>query len=473
MFDKNLKGKRALILGAGGSSGRAAALLARRLGARVILADDRKMGGLEELFTPEELDDDSGREGFLDARGEPESSLLSSYSPDFLLTAPGVPLASEVFRLAREAGRPVYGENDFAYGALRARGDDSFVAGVTGTDGKSTTVALLAHLINEASDCTAIPCGNYGLPLSRIALERENPPAKRALIVECSSFQLEPTRFFHPEVAMILNLARDHQDRYESEEDYLRAKLRITENQSPEDLLLLDPEVARRARNLPEGFHTPARAEIIDASSALPRAFGLDENALERFSLPGAHNRLNLLFALFGLARLVERRDARVERDRLLAALASFRGLPHRLEGAGETDGLVFVNDSKATTVQATLRALEACLANDPIAVCVLLGGRDKGADFSLLPRGERRLRYFPYGEAGPLIARALGDRNVLPDMKSAFQAATEAAETYGGEGRALVLLSPGCASFDEFSSYADRGARFKELAREYLERKR
>ena len=477
-----LSGKTILICGANGKSGRAAAELVLSLGARVVLSDAKPAMGAPPAGAPEMLED---------FRGRPEAELIDEVDPQMVLTAPGVPLSGEVFERARNKNIPIHGESDFAAGILAGKERPPFLIGITGTDGKSTTTALLAHLISNATRLTAVPCGNYGLPLSTLALNWERESAD-VLVVECSSFQLEPTRDFHPAIAMVLNLARDHLDRYPDMSAYLRAKLRIAENQTPDDLFLAPDSILSAMHRLPEMVSLKPRVRVPDPAEAEGGAISFRGEPLDLADFPpaGLHNRLNLLFALTALEDLLERRsgagagepedaantDAYLGRDALTNALRTFHGLPHRLEHVARLDGIEYVNDSKATTVQAMLTAIKAYRTDSDCRVYLLCGGRDKDGDFSILPFGDDSIRFLPFGEAGPKIARAGSaagtEPTVLSDLKIAFKAARESAELDGktDSRKAVVLLSPGCASFDAYGSYEKRGEHFKELVGEIRE---
>ncbi|MBE7438996.1 MAG: UDP-N-acetylmuramoyl-L-alanine--D-glutamate ligase [Spirochaetales bacterium] len=437
------RGKRVLIAGSEGVSGRAATRLALMLGGRVAVADRKRTTELEADCE--------------DLRDLPEEQWLLRFQPDVIITAPGVPLALPLFAEARARGIAVFGENDLGYRVLQATLRPSpFYVAVTGTDGKSTTVALIAHLCAALLGVTARACGNFGEPLSAIAAEHlQGIKVAQVLIVELSSFQLELVGEFRASVSMILNVAPDHLDRYAGMTEYARAKLNIARNLLSGDLFL-HTESANLLRKFPEEFSRMIQNNVIceEISSTSPQEEIIFNNA----ALRGKHNRMNIHFALRTVESLAIRMGKQIRARDFPSALEQFKGLPHRLENCGEVDGLLFINDSKATTIQAVLCALETFNGE----VHLLLGGRNKGLDFSAL-RG--RARMYPYGEAGPTIAAQVEASQSYEGLEAAFRAAVVAARS-----PAIVLLSPGCTSFDEFRSYADRGETFRRLVRSYAE---
>ncbi len=453
-------GRRALVVGASGRSGAAAVRLLCASGATVILADRKTES---EYLTPADL---SGRH-VIDRRPREDVALLEEERPDLVLTAPGVPLSGPLLSAAVASGIPVHGENDFAFAALR-RVAPYVVLGITGTDGKSTTTALVVHLLS-ALGTPAVACGNFGLPLSELALQP--PEASTVLVVECSSFQLEALRYFHPNAAAILNVAPDHQDRYTGHEAYLAAKLRIGELLRDGDALFVPPELLAGVRDALPGqlqrtvVVEPARAEESEGGRLWLRT-------VSALRLEGSHNRTNLAFALALAAHAWRLRDLSPSVPEVAAAVGSFRGLPHRMELVGEYDGLRFVNDSKATTIQAVRSALASF--GEGVGLHHLLGGRSKGADFREILGTARQARRYPFGESGGQIAGVLGVSESYSGLRNALRAAVEAARkardgTQVGGPVQTILLSPGCTSYDEFRSFEDRGDRFREMVFEIM----
>lgn len=470
-----LKGRRILVAGAGGLSGQAAARLALRLGAVVGLSDrDANRALAPEL---------SAVGGVVDLRPREDAGVLDDFAADLVLTAPGVPLTGELFAAARARGLPIRGESDFGFEMIRRLWfTPPLIIGVTGTDGKSTTTALLAHLITRATARYALACGNIGVPLSDLALYDSADSAGRplaarrpeALVVELSSFQLELVEKLHPIVGMILNLADDHLDRYPDRDAYLAAKLNLLLRMRSGDTFFAPPWIVERARawlkqRYPdertwptlraltpyvqplEGEAAPPPAEIFYRGAALL--------PVQDLGLRGVHNVSNMSYALATLDALEERGFLRVDQERLRAALAEFQGLPHRMELVLKNSrGVVFINDSKATTVQAALAAMDSYPERRVMLLC---GGRDKGADFAPLG-GRPNVRLLPFGEAAGLIAAATGAPERYDSLETAFEAALKLAETE--KEPPVILLSPACASYDAFRSYAERGERFRAL---------
>lgn len=384
---------------------------------------------------------------------------------DLCVVSPGVPMSIPALDAARASGIPVIAEVELA-----ARLVPGLVVGITGTNGKSTTTALCAALLRDAGR-DAVACGNFGTPWIEYALGTaagDAPPApSRVWVVELSSFQLEGLRRLAPDVAVHLNLTPDHLDRYRSVDDYGAAKARVFENQGEAQVAVLnadDPLVARirtRARRL---FFSRARALelgawlkdgvfLADATGKGPRAYARREDLL----LPGAHNVENALAALAATIPLG------VAPETAVRTFRTFRGLPHRTSLVRTRNGVSFYNDSKGTNVDATLKSLEGFADG---SVFLILGGKDKGDDFRrLLPLASRKARkVLAIGKAGPAVMRALAD-GVPCEEAGTIARAVEVAAAEGQPGD-VVLLSPACASFDQFRNFEHRGEAFEELVR-------
>jgi UDP-N-acetylmuramoylalanine--D-glutamate ligase len=355
-----------------------------------------------------------------------------------VVKSPGVPREAAVIAAARARGIPVLGELELGWRLL----GNEFIA-VTGTNGKTTTVELLGHIHREAGLAVAV-AGNVGAALSGLV----GALAPEAVVVcEASSFQLEDTLDFAPEGAVLVNVQADHLDRHGTLEDYLSAKLRIFRFQGNDDVAVAPAGLAVEdlggcARRVPFG----PGGELDDRAGWL----WWDDEPLvahEEIRLRGAHNRANAAAAAaVALAR-------GVDRDAVRAGLRTFAGVEHRLEEVAVVDGVLFVNDSKATNVASTLVAL-ASFADVPVHL--ILGGVGKGQDFSAL-RG-RASRSYLIGEAAAQLAREVGGE-ACGDLETAVARARAAA----GAGD-VVLLSPACASFDQFADYEARGRAFKAL---------
>ena len=356
-----------------------------------------------------------------------------------VVKSPGVPREAVVIAAARERGVPVLGELELGWRLL----PNAFVA-VTGTNGKTTTVELLGHIYREAGLPVAV-AGNVGTAVSGLAGELG---AGATVVCEASSFQLEDTLAFAPEGAVLLNVEADHLDRHGTLDDYLAAKLQVFARQGNDDVAVHPygfevEDLGGRARRVPFG----AGGELDDRAGHL---WWDDEPLIahDEIGLRGAHNRANAAAAAaIALAR-------GIDRDAVRAGLATFAGVEHRLEEIGRVDGVLFVNDSKATNVASTLVAL-ASFAPD-VHVHLILGGQGKGQAFAPL-RG-RASRNYLIGEDAERIEREAGGER-CGDLATAVARARAAA----GEGD-VVLLSPACASFDQFVDFEARGRAFKAL---------
>ena len=442
--------RRAAVFGLA-RSGRAAVNALLERGVEVVATDAKEAGQLPGLGAP--------REGLTYVLGGHPESLLSGV--DLVVVSPGIPLLLPVFDTARARALPVVSEVELA-----SRLVPGLVVGITGTNGKSTTTALAAALL-AASGRAAVACGNFGTPwisyAGRGALPADGAP--RTWVVELSSFQLEGIRRFAPDVAVHLNLTPDHLDRYRSLDDYGAAKARIFENQNDAQVAVLnadDPLVARvqpRARRLefsrrgarPRGAWFAGESFVADVDGKGARTVA----ARTDLALPGAHNVENALAALAATLPLGVTAEAAVE------AFRSFRGLPHRTALVRVRAGVSWYDDSKGTNVDATLKSLEGFPDG---TVHVILGGKGKGDDYGrlrpLVARKARRVLLI--GAAGPSIGRALGS---LPGVEvvacGTLERAVEESAAAAGPGD-VVLLSPACASFDQFRNFEHRGEVFE-----------
>jgi UDP-N-acetylmuramoylalanine--D-glutamate ligase len=360
-----------------------------------------------------------------------------------VVKSPGVPAEAPVVAAARERGLPVLGEVELAWRLI----PNEFIA-VTGTNGKTTTTELIGHIHREAGRPVAV-AGNVGTALSSLVGKL---PADATVVCEVSSFQLEDAVEFAPEGAVLLNLAPDHLDRHGTFEAYTQAKLRVFAHQGNDDVAVAPlglgvEDLGGCARRV--CFGDGPQAELSDRAGQL---WWADEPLLgvEEIGLRGLHNRRNAMAAAaICLAR-------GLEPDAVRAALRSFAGVEHRLEEVASLDGVLFVNDSKATNVASTLVALESF--DTPIRL--ILGGQGKGEDYAPLraPAAERCAGVYLIGEEAERLAAVVGGER-CGTLERAVDAAASAART--GE---IVLLSPACASFDQFEDYEARGRAFKEL---------
>jgi UDP-N-acetylmuramoylalanine--D-glutamate ligase len=336
-----------------------------------------------------------------------------------LVKSPGVPAEAPLVAAARERGVPVWSEIELASRLL-----PNPILGVTGTNGKTTTAEWLGFMLG------APVAGNVGRALSELDGEVE---PEQLVVVELSSFQLEDVDRFRPRIAVLLNLEPDHLDRHGSFEAYRDAKLRIFENQTEADTAVV-----------PRDLDHEVRAQRVE--------FAADDRLPAEPSLRGAHNREN------AAAAVAAARAAGAGEGEIIRGLRDFRGVPHRLELVAERGGVDYVNDSKATNVAATLRAL-AAYEDEPLRL--ILGGSRKGEDFAPLAAalGPNVRAVYVIGETADELARAIPDTIRAGDLATALERAATAAQP--GE---VVLLSPACASYDQFRDFEERGEEFKRL---------
>jgi UDP-N-acetylmuramoylalanine--D-glutamate ligase len=445
-----LDGKKVLVIGAG-RSGVAAARFCAARGALVVL-NDRK-----------EFIDWSN--DALALKGEGVVKLLAGDVPSWLLDqielvviSPGVPAKSIPVRYADRAGAEVIGEIELAWRYLRGR-----VVGITGTNGKTTTTTLVGELLKDAGIPTQVG-GNIGTPLvSLVDSSREDGWT----VVELSSYQLETIKEFRPTVAVVLNLMPDHMDRYETFADYGAAKHRIFRNQTSGDVAILnadDPVISEWAAGLEAHvtmFSTSRELEeglFLRGRELVARTWSGERVLLTRdeMQLKGLHNVQNVLASLAaGLA-------CGASPDSMRETIRRFAPVEHRLERVAEVGGVTFYNDSKATNVDAAVKAVEA-LSDEPGRIVLILGGRGKNAPYApLAPLVERKARALVLiGEDADRIEAELkpfAETLRATDMADAVRLAHGAAEP--GD---TVLLAPACASFDMFTSFEHRGRVFKE----------
>ncbi len=349
-----------------------------------------------------------------------------------LIKSPGVPQHEPIVVAAHARGVPVLGELELAWRLL----GNEFVA-VTGTNGKTTTVEWIGHIHRQA-DLPVEVVGNVGTAASSLVSGELNPAT--TIVCEASSFQLEDTLEFAPEAAVLLNLSPDHLDRHASYADYVAAKLRIFDHQRPDDVAVL-----------PEGLDL----DIGGAARRVRFGSGREAELALKATLPGEHNRQNAMAAAaVCLAR-------GIDEDDIAAGLASFPGVAHRLELVASVDGVAWVNDSKATNVQSTLVALGSFEGG----VHLIAGGRGKGQDFSPLAplANERCTAVYLIGEAAGEIGAALRDSDLALHWAGDLATAVEEAHRQARSGQ-VVLLSPACASYDQYKNFEERGAHYRGL---------
>ena len=439
--------KRVVVYGLG-ASGLAATRLLRSRGVEVLGIDMRTA----EPLDLSDLENDSGVELILGV--EPQELPRGI---DGVVLSPGVPPDKPLVVAARDAGLPVVAEVELAYQLL-----DGDVIGITGSNGKSTTTLMTGELLKAAGMAVEI-CGNIGVPLS----SKVDGVPERTFVTELSSFQLDSVDTFHPRAAALLNLSTDHLDWHGDAGRYFAAKKNLFRNQGPSDVAVLNADDEAVSNVAVE-----ARRRFFSSRTAVEDGCYLDGDIVmgvdplsgrqplfkrSDVSLPGAHNLENAMAA--ALLSLAVGADPAVIPD----TLARFRGLPHRLQLVLERQGVAWYDDSKATNFAATARSLEGF---DNGSVHLILGGRNKGGDpAELATVVERKVRrIYLVGEAAAQFESALGDL-VEVVMAGTLQSAVDSAQQAAKRGE-TVLLSPSCASFDQYQDFAERGHHFQDLVR-------
>jgi len=380
---------------------------------------------------------------------------------DFIVRSPGVPSDIEILKRARDTKYLIVSEIEVASWFCEAE-----IVAVTGSNGKTTTVEWIGNLFNKAGRKAKV-CGNVGTPFSSVV---EDLSEDSVAILEVSSFQLENIVRFNPKIAAITNFSPDHLDRYNSYEDYTRTKCRIFENQSEDEVLIynrndnrLSNMVTRaKGKELTFGLDEPFEPGVGMRGNTIilsdPVGY-LELVKREKVGLRGRHNVENAMVVVC-VASVMN-----ISYKALQQSLQEFPGVPHRLEVVLNSNDILWINDSKATNIASGLVALESFAT----PVILLAGGRDKGSDFACIAQevAEKTKHVILFGEAGPKIQKAWKRKLKVKRTSSLKNAVKEAAKlTKDGD---IVLLSPMCASFDEFDNYEHRGETFKELVKEYV----
>ena len=388
----------------------------------------------------------------LELGGHVEKTYLAQ---DLIVPSPGVPADDPLLVKARSKGITVWSEIELAYRFLEGE-----LIGITGSNGKTTTTTLVHHILQTAGR-KSILAGNVGTPLIACG---DAMAADTFSVVELSSFQLELTDKFRPDIALFLNLTPDHLDRHKSLEAYGAAKARIFAKQTELDAAVLnadDPPTAALAPKKPQVFWFSRKTHVGQGACVRGDDVLIVHNSKEEFvlkvaeiPLPGAHNLENVLAAAT-TARLAD-----VDAATIGKAIKSFTAVEHRLEFVSEIGGVRYYNDSKATNVDATLKALDAF----PGRILIILGGKDKGSDYAVLqkPLREKAILALLIGAASDKIEKQIAGSVAIEragTLENAVATASQAAEP--GD---IVLLAPACASFDQFQNYEHRGRVFKEL---------
>ncbi len=442
----DVRGKRVTVAGAARSGVAAAALLARR-GARVTLSEVRANAPDADTLRALGVG--------LELGGHRTETFTNA---DLIVTSPGIPIDQPALSAARTAGVPVIGELELASRWLQGR-----IVAITGTKGKSTTTELTGRIL-EAAGFDVTVGGNIGAPLSG-QVDRSTPETMH--VVEASSFQLEQIETFHPWIAVMLNFSPDHLDRHPTVEAYGAAKARVFENQTGEDWKVVnadDPEVLRLSRRGRARTRFFAMRTALDVGTAVEAGWIVDRTLqgtrrlvpLDAVHLLGPHL-VNDVMAAVTVGVLAGAAPAA-----MTAAVEGFQGLEHAMERVAQIGGVLFVNDSKATNVDAALHAIESFERG----LVPIVGGKFKGGDLGLLrePLRQRAKAVVAIGEARPLVRDALAGAIAVHEADTFDEAVRQAFVLAKPDG--VVLLAPACASFDMFRDYADRGRRFKEEVR-------
>ena len=448
-----LAGKQVLVVGLA-RTGIATALFCAERGARVTATEARP-----EREIPETAAKLRAAGVTLELGGHLAETFVQQ---DLIVPSPGVPSMMPALAAARAIGVPVWSEIELAWRFLHGR-----LLCITGSNGKTTTTSLIGHILETARLPVQV-AGNIGTPLiSRVDLSSD----ASFTVVEASSFQLESISAFRPDIAVLLNVTPDHLDRHGSIEAYGRAKARVFENQTEEDAAVINADDSVAPQYAPAGPRVFYFSRVTRVASGcylrgdeiVFRCDGTETVLLVRkdIGLRGSHNIENVLAAA-AAARL-----AGAEPAAIAEGVRTFAGVEHRIEYVATISGVEYFNDSKATNVDATLKALDAFPGN----VLVILGGKDKGSDYGILRqalRGHARMALLIGTAADKIEADLAG---VIPmERAETLARAVEMASRHARPGD-VVLLAPACASFDQFENYEQRGRVFKQLVRE-LEKK-
>lgn len=457
-----VKNKSYLILGAGGVTGQALIQLLSYLTDKIYVYDDNK-----------DLQFDKGinlsNYNIYDIR---QIDKFFEFSIDYCIISPGFPRKSLIVQEILKRGIRVFGELDFSYYVLfYLLNKKPFIIAITGTDGKSTTTNLIATLF-RSQNLRALECGNYGTPISELIYKnlkfKEEIP--EILVIETSSYQLEQLYYFNPDISVFLNIDYDHMDRYDSFKDYLLSKLNIIPMfHKPHQMLIIHENVIEKIK----------QHELYDKLSHIETTI-IRSNEVEKpsikifhhdfywqdFPIDNYHNRFNLLFSIKTLEHYFKIYSQQINIDTIFNTIKHYKGLPYRLQKIKQIENISFVNDSKSTTVQALHSAIKSY---ENHIIFLLIGGLDKQLDFSTIkntkPYIEKRLFIFPYGSAKDKIKEQLNLNKTYETIEEAYQDAVKTLkEIKNNNEQYIVLLSPACASFDQYKNYKERGEHFNKL---------
>jgi UDP-N-acetylmuramoylalanine--D-glutamate ligase len=445
----DLREKRVLVVGLA-RTGVATSLFCADRGARVTATDSRTESEIGDAIAKLKSAGVT-----LELGGHREKTFLEQ---DLIIPSPGVPADEAHLQAARAKGITIWSEIELAYRFLKGR-----LIGITGSNGKTTTTSLVEHLLKTAGMQTIL-AGNIGTPLIGCVDAMRDDTWTAA---ELSSFQLELIDTFRPNIGVFLNLTPDHLDRHHTMEAYGAAKARLFEKQTGEDAAVLNADDAATtpyAPSLPRVYwfsrkQRVAQGAYVRAEEIVFRQDGAEEVLLKLEDIPlaGSHNVENVLAAAVA-ARLAGAPAAAIAKG-----VRSFAGVEHRLEFVSEIAGVRYYNDSKATNVDATLKALDAF----PGRILIILGGKDKGSDYTVLqkPLREKAVLALLIGAAAEKIENQISG-SVALERAETLERAVETASHAAQRGD-VVLLAPACASFDQFKNYEQRGQVFKDLVRQ------
>src|SRR5271167_3896017 len=449
----DLRGKRVLVVGLA-RTGVATSLFCAARGARVTATDSRAEDEIGEAIAI--LKD---ARVTLELGCHQERTFLEQ---DLIVPSPGVPADEKHLQAARAKGITIWSEIEVAYRFMKGR-----LIGITGSNGKTTTTSLVEHILKTAGMQTIL-AGNIGTPLIGCVDAMKDDTCT---VVELSSFQLELIDTFRPNISVFLNLTLDHLDRHYTFEAYGAIKARLFENQTGEDAAILNADDAAttpHAPSLPRLYWFSRKQRVtqgayVRGEEIIFRQSGAEEILLKLEDIPlaGSHNVENVLAAA-AAARLAGAPSAAIAKG-----VRSFAGVEHRLEFVSEIGGVRYYNDSKATNVDATLKALDAF----PGRILIILGGKDKGSDCTALqkPLREKAILALLIGAAAEKIEKQIAG-SVAIERAGTIERAVELASHAARPGD-VVLLAPACASFDQFENYEHRGRVFKDLVHQLAER--
>jgi UDP-N-acetylmuramoylalanine--D-glutamate ligase len=443
----DLNGKRVLVVGLG-RSGVASALFLKSRGARVAVSDAKPEDQLREEI-PALLDQGIA----VETGGHGERTFQNQ---DLIVVSPGVPVDAAPIAQARALGQSVIGEIELATSFLPGP-----IVAITGSNGKTTTTTLIGEIL-AAGGLKTLVGGNIGTPAISL-VERATP--ETVTVLEVSSFQLETIRSFRPKIGIVLNVTPDHLDRHRTFGAYVDAKARLFENQQPEDFAVLnadDPTCADLAgRTRAQVFWFSRKREVaqgafVHKGQVLFRRGGVQQEVMLASEIPlkGAHNLENALAAVCAGALMG------CEAANIANAIRNFKAVEHRIEYVATVRGVEYYNDSKATNVDATIKALEAFPGN----IHLILGGKDKGSDYTVLNDllRQRVKSVYTIGAAAEKIQSQIKGATAIVSSGTIDAAVKQAAAA--AKPGDVVLLAPACASFDQFQNYEHRGRVFKEL---------